>query len=93
MNNIANYFSVSLLTSTRTKFTLPTSTYYFSVETMDKLDKVIHYFDKYPLMGVKSLDYQDFKTIYLMILNKDHLTDLGRERIKEIIINMNSKRK
>jgi LAGLIDADG endonuclease len=57
MENIANYFSVSLLTSTRTKFTLPTSTYYFSVETMDKLDKVIHYFDKYPLMGVKSLDY------------------------------------
>jgi LAGLIDADG DNA endonuclease family protein len=37
MNKIANYFSVSLLTSTRTKFTLPTSTYYFSVETMDKL--------------------------------------------------------
>ena len=87
MENIANYFSVSLLTSTRTKFTLPTSTYYFSVEAMDKLapglgipdlgvqgaspgDKVIHYFDKYPLMGVKSLDYQDFKTIYLMILNK-----------------------
>jgi hypothetical protein len=93
MNNIANYFSVSLLTSTRTKFTLPTSTYYFSVETMDKLDKVIHYFDKYPLMGVKSLDYQDFKTIYLMILNKDHLTDLGRDHIKTIVLNMNSNRK
>ena len=37
MENIANYFSVSLLTSTRTKFRLPTSTYYFSVEAMDKL--------------------------------------------------------
>jgi hypothetical protein len=93
MENIANYFSVSLFTSTRTKFRLPTSTYYFSVEAMDKLDKVIYYFDKYPLMGVKSLDYQDFKTIYLMILNKDHLTDLGRDYIKAIVLNINSNRK
>lgn len=96
MENIASYFSVSLLTSTRIKLTLPTSTYYFSVEAMDKLNKVIDYFDKYSLMGVKSLDYQDFKTIYLMILNKDHLTELGRDHIKKGGIatgNMNSNRK
>ena len=94
MEMIANYFNVSLLTSIReTKFTVSNSTYYLSVESTDKLSKVIKYFDKYPLMGVKSLDYKDFKTIYLMILNKDHLTDLGREKIKNLVLNMNSNRK
>ena len=43
-------------------------------------------------MGVKSLDYKNFKTVYLMILNKDHLTDLGRDKIKKIVLNMNSNR-
>jgi hypothetical protein len=44
-------------------------------------------------MGVKGLDYQNFKTIYSTILTKDHLTDSGREEIKQIITNLNSNRK
>ena len=36
-------------------------------------------------MGVKSLDFQDFKTVYSLILTKQHLTDLGREEIKQIV--------
>ena len=49
---------------------------------------VITYFDKYPLMGVKSLDFQDFKTVYSLILTKQHLTDLGREEIKQIVASL-----
>jgi hypothetical protein len=34
-----------------------------------------------------------FKTIYFMILIKDHLINSGREEIKRIITNLNSNRK
>lgn len=93
MKMIADNFNVTLLEFTRTTFETPNSTYYIHVESKDKLNKVITYFDKYPLMGVKSLDYQDFKTVYSMILTKDHLSDSGREKIKLIVANMNSNRK
>lgn len=93
MKMIANYFNVTLLKSTRTTFDIPNSTYYIHVESKDKLDKVISYFDKYPLMGIKGLDYQDFKTVYFMILAKDHLSDSGRDIIRYIVTHMNSNRK
>lgn len=66
MEMIAQHFGVSLLTSTRNniKFLKPASTYYLSIETKDKLSKVVEYFTNYPLMGIKSLDYQDFTKVY-----------------------------
>jgi hypothetical protein len=93
MQMIADFFDVALLESTRTTLKTSNSTYYFHVESKDKLSKVINYFDRYSLMGVKGLDYQNFKTIYSTILTKDHLTDSGREEIKQIITNLNSNRK
>ena len=39
-------------------------------------------------MGLKSLDFQDFKTVYSLILTKQHLTDLGREGIKQIVASL-----
>jgi len=88
MEIIAKYFNVSLLTSKHfnKKLNFESNTYYFSVESKDKLTKVIEYFDKYPLMGIKFLDYKIFKIIFTMILNKDHLTNLGRYLIKQYII-------
>jgi hypothetical protein len=37
-------------------------------------NKVIPLFDKYPILGLKSQDFQDFKKVALLIKNKDHLT-------------------
>lgn len=88
MKMIANFFNVTLLENTRTTFNIPNSTYYIHVESREKLSKVIAYFDKYPLMGEKGLDYQDFKTVYSLILTNNHLTDLGREEIKRIVTNI-----
>lgn len=69
MKMIANYFNVNLLELTQKKVDSSDATFYIHVEAKDKLNKVIDYFDKYPLMGVKSLDYQDFKTVYSLILS------------------------
>jgi len=43
-------------------------------------NKVIPLFSKYPIVGIKSQDFQDFKQVALLIKNKDHLTIKGLEK-------------
>lgn len=52
-------------------------------------DKILPFFDKYPLEGAKALDYADFcKAVELMKV-KTHLTESGLEQIKKIKAGMN----
>lgn len=53
---------------------------------------VIPFFDLYPVLGVKKMDYNDFKQIYNIILSKDHLNSEGLAQIKQIRNSMNDKR-
>jgi len=55
-------------------------------------NKVIPLFDKYPILGLKSQDFQDFKKVALLIKNKDHLTNEGLEKIRGIRAGMNKSR-
>ena len=56
-------------------------------------DKIIPFFEKYPIEGVKSLDFEDFKKVCKLIENKKHLTPLGIKAILDIKLNMNQNRK
>lgn len=56
-----------------------------SVSAISKLKILVDYFHTFPLLGVKGLDYKDWFTIYNMILSKEHLSDAGRFKIKEIV--------
>jgi hypothetical protein len=58
----------------------------------DITDKVIPFFDKYSVKGVKSSDYEDFKKVAVLIVKKDHLTEKGIDQIKLIKSNMNFQR-
>jgi len=63
---------------------------YFSVTKFKDLEeKIIPFFQKYPLLGSKSQEYLDFIRIYLLVKNKSHLTELGLNQIKEIKSGMN----
>ena len=53
---------------------------------------IIPFFDLYPVLGVKKMDYNDFKKIYNIILSKDHLSPEGLAQIQKIRNNMNDKR-
>lgn len=53
---------------------------------------IIPFFDLYPVLGVKKLDYNDFKNIYNIISSKNHLTPDGLALIQKIRNNMNDKR-
>ena len=50
----------------------------------DLTDKVIPFFDKYKVVGVKFQDYQDFKKVSELMKNGDHLTAEGLDSIIKI---------
>jgi hypothetical protein len=54
----------------------------FRVSRKTEIAKIIQFFDKYPLVGAKLVDYADFKRAADIIKNKVHLTE---QDIKEII--------
>ena len=58
----------------------------------DITDKIIAFFNKYPLQGAKALDYADFCKIITIMNNKGHLTKTGMANIIVIIKGMNSNR-
>lgn len=54
---------------------------------------LVPFLDKYPLIGAKTLEYDDFKTVLELMDNKVHLTKEGYDQIKVIKDGMNTKRK
>jgi hypothetical protein len=74
---IAVLFEVPL----RTVKKIDSEIYCVSVNSIKSLAKVKNYFEIYPLMSLKYLDYQCWLIAYNMILEKYHLTEIGKEKI------------
>jgi hypothetical protein len=55
----------------------------------DVYNIVIPFFNKYPLIGYKNLDFKDFCKIAVLVQNKAHLTTEGIEEIQKIKSKMN----
>ena len=55
----------------------------------DITEKILPFFDKYHILGVKSQDYADFKRVVVLMKNKDHLNQEGLEQIRQIKAGMN----
>jgi len=65
----------------------------FSVRKLDDiLLKVIPFFDKYPLVTSKQLNFESFKKAAGLIVSGEYLTDEGINKIKELKANMNTGR-
>lgn len=56
-------------------------------------NKIIPFFNRYPILGIKSLDFADFKKVAELIKNKEHLTAEGLNKITKIVAGMNLSRK
>jgi hypothetical protein len=52
-------------------------------------EKIIPFFDKFPLKGVKALDFVDFCKVAELMKTKAHLTAEGLEEIRQIKAGMN----
>lgn len=58
----------------------------------DISEKIIPFFEKYKIQGVKSKDFEDFKEASILIKSKLHLTKEGLDKILLIKSRMNFKR-
>lgn len=58
----------------------------------DIKEKIIPFFDRHMLLGVKYEDYQDFKLAAQIINRKEHLTEEGLTNLREIKSKMNRQR-
>jgi len=56
-------------------------------------DKIIPFFESYPLVGVKKFDYLDWCSVARLMRNKAHLTQEGLNLIRTIKSGMNTGRK
>ena len=53
------------------------------------IDNILPFFDRYPLHGIKSRDFQDFCKVAKIMEDKSHLTPEGINKIKSIKSGMN----
>ncbi len=64
--------------------------------TVSKYDDIINiiipFFEEYSILGVKQLDYNDFKTVVYLLKEKAHLTAEGLKKIYKIKAGMNTAR-
>ena len=58
----------------------------------DIKEKVIPFFHNYPLLGIKSMDFQDFVEVANILEDKGHLTLEGLKKIKSLKSGMNTGR-
>jgi hypothetical protein len=85
---------ISTLGCGRIELMLKQSAVYFVVVNFkDIFEKIVPLFNKYPIKGVKALDFSDFKKVVGLMHNKEHLTEQGLYKIQSIKLNMNSFRK
>jgi len=56
-------------------------------------NKVIPFFNEYPILGTKRLDFEDFKKVAELVKNKEHLNAEGLNKIIKIAEGMNLDRK
>ena len=59
----------------------------------DFVEKIIPFFDKYPILGIKSLDYQDFCKVVRLMQTQAHLSKKGVDEIISIKRGMNRGRR
>lgn len=82
MLDLASFLNVNLK-----RYTNNTNSEVFSisVNSIKNLSTLIEYFNKYSLLGNKLNDFKNWEIVYNMILSKEHLTENGRLKIKNII--------
>lgn len=81
LENLVTYFNCGLVETVKTR---PTQSSYVVYKFDDILNKIIPFFDTYPLKGKKLLDFYDFKKI-ASITEKNTKYDENSYLLKEII--------
>lgn len=65
------------------------NTYYYGSTSFISAKKVISYFDHYNLLSSKHINYLKWRKAYTIIQDKDHLNEVGLNKIIKIKLSMN----
>ena len=64
-------------------------TYYYESTSFGSAKKIITYFDKFHLLSSKYISYLKWRKAYILIQNRDHLTEKGIKKIIKLKNTMN----
>jgi len=64
-------------------------TYYYGSTSYGSAKKVINYFDRYHLLSTKHINFLKWRKAYILIQNRDHLTELGLTKLIKLKSTMN----
>ena len=90
INYFKNYLDCGNINISKTR---PSEVYFSITKLEDILYKIIPFFKKHPIVGVKALDFADFCKVADMMRDNKHLSKEGLEKIKQIKAGMNTGRK
>ena len=85
MESLASFLSCNLKCYTNNKNSEILSVY---VSSLENIKFLVNYFNKYPLIGNKLNDFKKWEIVYNMMINKEHLTDKGRLKIRSLIFKL-----
>lgn len=88
MTSLITYFGCGIIEKNPRGPSLCYSVYKFS----DNYEKIIPFFKKHNILGIKSEDYADWCKVAELIEGKSHLTSSGLDKIREIKSGMNKGR-
>jgi LAGLIDADG endonuclease len=88
MKKLVTFFQCGRIESTSKSLGLN----FVVIKFKDITDKVIPFFDKYSIEGIKTLNFLDFKRVAGLMKNKAHLTKEGLHEIRFIKSKMNYRR-
>ena len=75
-----------------TKHYKPVPQYLVHFYSLVQIELLVNYFNKFPIISSKQLDYLDWLKCYKIMLNKEHLTIEGKAKIKLLKASINNKR-
>jgi hypothetical protein len=88
MTSLITYFGSGMIEKNSKDPNVTFSVYKFS----DNYEKIIPFFKKHKLLGIKSKDFADWCKVAELMNKKDHLTPSGLDKIREIKSGMNKGR-
>ena len=88
MKSLASFLSCKLSTYTIDPKSNPREILSLSVTGIGKLEFIVSYFNKNPLLSLKGKDFKHWEIVYHMVVSKQHLTEMGKFKIRAIASEM-----
>ena len=86
MRSLVNYFGIRRYVPASSKNELGN---FEVIKFSENINKIVPFFVRYPILGVKDQDFKDFCQVVQLMSNGAHLTEEGLDKIRKIKAGMN----